>query len=73
MRIEDRAKIVGLLDAPGSGSGAVRVTGVRTSDGRAVEADLVVDALGRTSQAHAWLEELGARPLAERRDECGLL
>jgi 2-polyprenyl-6-methoxyphenol hydroxylase-like FAD-dependent oxidoreductase len=73
VRIEGGAKVVGLLGASESGNGAVRVTGVRTSDGRAVEADLVVDALGRTSPVHSWLEELGARPVAERRHECGLL
>ena len=51
----------------------MRVTGVRTTDGRTVEAELVVDALGRTSHVHSWLGELGARPMAERRNECGLL
>ena len=38
-----------------------------------MEADLVVDALGRTSRLASWLAELGARPLSERRAECGLL
>ena len=38
-----------------------------------VQAELVVDALGRTSRVQAWLEELGARPMSsERRNECGL-
>ena len=39
-----------------------RIVGVRTASGETVEGDLVVDALGRTSPAPAWLAELGARP-----------
>jgi 2-polyprenyl-6-methoxyphenol hydroxylase-like FAD-dependent oxidoreductase len=73
VRIEGGARIACLLVAPEPANGAVRVTGVRTTDGRTVEAELVVDALGRTSQVHSWLGELGARPMAERRNECGLL
>jgi 2-polyprenyl-6-methoxyphenol hydroxylase-like FAD-dependent oxidoreductase len=73
VRIESGARIVGLLGAPSSNNGRAHVTGVRTSDGRTVEADLVVDALGRTSQVGSWLEELGARRPTERRTECGLL
>jgi len=74
VRIEGGMKIAGLLcAASASANGAVRVTGVRTTDGRKVEAELVVDALGRTSPVNAWLEELGARPMPERRNDCGLL
>lgn len=73
VRIEGGARIAGLLGAPPSGNDGVRVTGARTTDGRTVEADLVVDALGRTSQVSSWLEALGARRMAERRSECGLL
>ena len=71
--VESGARIAGLVGAQERGNGTVRVTGARTTDGRAVEADLVVDALGRTSQLGSWLGELGARPLTERRAECGLL
>jgi 2-polyprenyl-6-methoxyphenol hydroxylase-like FAD-dependent oxidoreductase len=72
VRIDGGAWVAELLGEP-TPSGPVRVTGVRTADGRTVEADLVVDALGRTSQVRSWLEALGSRPMAERRDECGLL
>ena len=73
VRIEGGATVARLLGAPGSANGAVRVTGACTTDGREVQAELVVDALGRTSRVQAWLEELGARPMSERRNECGLL
>jgi 2-polyprenyl-6-methoxyphenol hydroxylase-like FAD-dependent oxidoreductase len=70
---ESGARVVGLVGAREAANGAVRVTGARTADGRAVEADLVVDAQGRTSQLVSWLSDLGARPPSERRSECGLL
>ena len=71
--IESGARIAGLMGAREQRNGTVHVRGARTTDGRTVEADLVVDALGRTSQLGSWLAELGARPVAERRSECGLL
>jgi 2-polyprenyl-6-methoxyphenol hydroxylase-like FAD-dependent oxidoreductase len=73
VQIESGARIAGLLGAPSSDNCGAHVTGVRTSDGRTVEADLVVDALGRTSHIGSWLEQLGARRPTERRNECGLL
>ena len=73
VRIEGGARIAGLVGSPAAGNRALRVTGCRTTDGRTIEADLVVDALGRTSRVAAWLEQLGARPTPERRTECGLL
>jgi 2-polyprenyl-6-methoxyphenol hydroxylase-like FAD-dependent oxidoreductase len=71
--VESGARIAGLVGAREPGNGTVHVSGARTTDGRTVEADLVVDALGRTSQLGSRLAELGARPVAERRSECGLL
>lgn len=48
---------------------AERVTGVRVRDGadaeQTLDADLVVDATGRRSQAPAWLTELGVGPVRE--------
>jgi 2-polyprenyl-6-methoxyphenol hydroxylase-like FAD-dependent oxidoreductase len=71
--VESGARIASLMGAREPGNGTVHVSGARTTDGRTVEADLVVDALGRTSQLGSWLAELGARPVTERRSECGLL
>jgi hypothetical protein len=66
-------RIAGLLAVSDRTDGPVRVGGVRTQDGREIRAELVVDALGRTSPAGSWLTALGARPVFERRSECGLL
>jgi 2-polyprenyl-6-methoxyphenol hydroxylase-like FAD-dependent oxidoreductase len=73
VRLEGEARIAGLVGVPAARNQALRVTGCRTTDGRTIEADLVVDALGRTSRVASWLEQLGARPISERRNECGLL
>ena len=79
--VEDEAKInvatntrvVDLVSRDDSRGGGVRVTGARTSRGEVIEADLFVDALGRTSPLVSWLASLGARPPLERRAECGLI
>ena len=56
----------------GFAGGAGTVEGVRT-DGGPVPAELVVDALGRTSPAPAWLASLGAAPPRVDRAECGVV
>jgi glycine/D-amino acid oxidase-like deaminating enzyme len=49
-----------------------QVGGVRTEQGD-FEGDLVLDALGRTSPAPAWLEGLGAASLRTESSACGLI
>jgi 2-polyprenyl-6-methoxyphenol hydroxylase-like FAD-dependent oxidoreductase len=71
--VESGVRVVGLVGAPERGNGVLRVRGARMDDGGVVEADLVVDALGRTSRVVSWLRDLGARPPSERSSECGLL
>ncbi|GAC1459558.1 MAG: FAD-dependent oxidoreductase [Candidatus Limnocylindrales bacterium] len=48
----------------GAAGDVPRITGVRLADGRTVDADLVVDATGRTSALERWLMPLGGRPAA---------
>lgn len=73
VEVETKMRMVGILgDGPG-GDGSVRVKGVRIDGGKEIQSELVIDALGRTSPLGQWLEELGARPMFERRSECGLL
>jgi 2-polyprenyl-6-methoxyphenol hydroxylase-like FAD-dependent oxidoreductase len=62
-------RVVGLL---GKRDTVPQVCGVRTEQGD-VEGDLVLDALGRTSPAPAWLEGLGASSLRTESSACGLL
>ncbi|UGQ11086.1 tryptophan 7-halogenase [Yinghuangia sp. ASG 101] len=53
VRYESGVEVTGLTAHDG------RVTGVRTKDGRAFRADLVIDASGRFSRGVEWLHELG--------------
>ncbi len=66
-------RVVDLVAAPVSRRGRARVIGARTSQGEDIKADLVVDALGRTSPSVSWLTSLGVRSPNERRAECGLI
>jgi 2-polyprenyl-6-methoxyphenol hydroxylase-like FAD-dependent oxidoreductase len=59
-------RVVGLL------GDSRRVEGARTEQGE-LRADLVVDALGRTSPAPAWLAEIGASPPALETSDCDVL
>jgi 2-polyprenyl-6-methoxyphenol hydroxylase-like FAD-dependent oxidoreductase len=60
-----------LLTGPPAAKGVPQVTGVRTSDGQQLAADLVIDAMGRRSTLSGWLAGLGARPLAEEAEDSG--
>jgi 2-polyprenyl-6-methoxyphenol hydroxylase-like FAD-dependent oxidoreductase len=73
IEIRENTAAVGLVAGQAHRDGAIRVLGARTGDGQELVADLVVDALGRSSRVLGWLEDLGARPPFERRSECGLL
>ncbi|RBQ16390.1 FAD-dependent oxidoreductase [Spongiactinospora rosea] len=50
-------RVTGLLGAPAA---VPAVTGVRTSGGEEIRADLVVDAMGRGTPSSAWLTALGS-------------
>jgi 2-polyprenyl-6-methoxyphenol hydroxylase-like FAD-dependent oxidoreductase len=73
IEVEANTRVVGLVAARAPRECAVRVGGARTEKGQEVRADLVVDALGRTSPLLAWLDALAARSPLKRRTECGLL
>jgi 2-polyprenyl-6-methoxyphenol hydroxylase-like FAD-dependent oxidoreductase len=51
--------------------GIPHVSGVRTSDGDELRADLVIDAMGRQSRSQQWLVAAGARPPYEEQEDCG--
>jgi 2-polyprenyl-6-methoxyphenol hydroxylase-like FAD-dependent oxidoreductase len=64
-------KITGLVAGTPAASGTPHVTGVRTSSGEELTADLVIDAMGRRSELPDWLAALGARPPAEEAEDSG--
>jgi 2-polyprenyl-6-methoxyphenol hydroxylase-like FAD-dependent oxidoreductase len=63
--------VTDLVTGPEAATGVPNVTGVRTSDGEELAADLVIDAMGRRSGLPGWLAGLGARPLAEEAEDSG--
>jgi len=60
-----------LLTGPQAVKDVPNVTGVRTSNGDELPADLVIDAMGRRSGLPGWLAAVGARPLAEEAEDSG--
>ena len=64
------ARVVGLAGEAGP---IPRIVGVRTASGETVAGHLVVDALGHTFPAPAWLAELGARPPEIASSDAGLI
>jgi hypothetical protein len=56
----------GVLTGAATANGVPHVTGVRLASGETIHADLVIDAMGRTSPAPDWLERIGARRPSRR-------
>jgi 2-polyprenyl-6-methoxyphenol hydroxylase-like FAD-dependent oxidoreductase len=56
-----------------SGTGVPHVAGVRTTGGEDLEADLVVDAMGRRSRLAEWLTDAGASPPYVESEDCGFV
>jgi 2-polyprenyl-6-methoxyphenol hydroxylase-like FAD-dependent oxidoreductase len=63
--------VAGLIGGAEVVAGIPHVTGVRTTDGDDVSADLVVDCGGRRSALPDWLQALGARPPVNEVDDSG--
>lgn len=70
---EAGTRATGLVMADRLANGLPRVAGVRLESGEEVHADLVVDALGRTSPVLQWLRAGGVDGVPERRSGCGIL
>ncbi len=72
--VMERTRVEGILTATRTGhAGSIpHVTGVMTSNGE-VRTDLLVDAMGRTSQLPGWLVTAGGERPNETLQECGLL
>jgi 2-polyprenyl-6-methoxyphenol hydroxylase-like FAD-dependent oxidoreductase len=66
--------VVGLLTGQSAPKeGIPHVIGVRTLEGEAVSADLIVDAMGRGSKLPHWLEAIGARRPIEEAEDAGFI
>jgi 2-polyprenyl-6-methoxyphenol hydroxylase-like FAD-dependent oxidoreductase len=65
--------VAGLLTGPSAAKGIPHVTGVRTMEGEEVSADLIVDAMGRSSKLPNWLEAIGTRRPIEEAEDSGFI
>jgi 2-polyprenyl-6-methoxyphenol hydroxylase-like FAD-dependent oxidoreductase len=73
IRVMSGAKATGLMASAGKGSaGPPIVEGVQTTAG-AIEADLVVDAMGRRTPTPGWIQAVGGRPMDERSTDCAII
>jgi 2-polyprenyl-6-methoxyphenol hydroxylase-like FAD-dependent oxidoreductase len=66
-------RVTGLTGGPSAIPGIPHVTGVRTSGGEELRADLVVDAMGRRSRSAELLAALGAREPHAEAEDCGFV
>lgn len=73
LRVVRGTAIVELLTGTSAAPGIPRITGVRTEDGEAFPADLVIDAMGRKSKLPDWLEVIGARRPIEEAEKSGFI
>jgi 2-polyprenyl-6-methoxyphenol hydroxylase-like FAD-dependent oxidoreductase len=72
---EGGVEVLGLSAERDAATGLPRAVGVRTPSGaseRTRQADLVVDASGRRSRLPQWLAAIGAAPVEEQQEECGI-
>jgi 2-polyprenyl-6-methoxyphenol hydroxylase-like FAD-dependent oxidoreductase len=65
--------VSGLVAGAQAVRGVPHVTGVRSTTGEEIAADLVVDATGRRSPLPDWLESAGARRPVEEREDLGFV
>lgn len=76
VRWRDGVAVEGLAAERDAATGLPRVVGVRARGAagglEVLCADLVVDASGRRSALGSWLAEIGARPLREESEPCGI-
>jgi 2-polyprenyl-6-methoxyphenol hydroxylase-like FAD-dependent oxidoreductase len=72
LEIRRGVSVAGLITRAGNGT-PPQVTGVRTDSSEQLDADLVVDAMGRRSQLPRWLESVGAKPVHEEAEDSGFI
>jgi len=73
IRILAGTKAIGLVaTARRMDAGPPRIRGVRTTDG-AIDADLVIDAMGRRSPLADWIRAVGGRAAGQRSSDCSII
>jgi 2-polyprenyl-6-methoxyphenol hydroxylase-like FAD-dependent oxidoreductase len=73
LRLRRGVAVAGLRWGPDAVPGVPHVTGVVTTAGEELPADLVIDCSGRRSALPTWLEAHGAKPPVEQVDDSGFM
>jgi len=73
VRIRRGVAVAELIGGSSALAGVPHVSGVRTTDGEVLRADLVIDCCGRRSASPAWLEALGGRRPSEELEDSGFI
>jgi 2-polyprenyl-6-methoxyphenol hydroxylase-like FAD-dependent oxidoreductase len=73
LKVRRGVVVEGLVTGPEAIPGVPHVSGVRTSEGDEIRADLVIDCSGRRSALPTWLEAIGARRPEEEVDDSGFI
>ena len=72
LEIRRGVAVTGVIARAGNGK-PPHVSGVRTDSDEQLDADLIVDAMGRRSQLPRWLEAVGAGPVHEEAEDSGFI
>jgi 2-polyprenyl-6-methoxyphenol hydroxylase-like FAD-dependent oxidoreductase len=65
--------VAGLRPGSGAIDGVPHVAGLRTTDGEELDADLVVDAMGRRTKLSEWLQAVGGQAPYVETEDCGFV
>ena len=71
LTIRRGAKVAGLLTGTERDQNTLHVCGIRTTAGDELEADLVIDAMGRKTPSADWLADAGGRRPYQESGDCG--
>ena len=71
VRVRRGIQVVGFVSGPSFGDGTPHIAGVRTDEGEELQADIVIDAMGRGSRSPTWLVAIGARAPYQEEADCG--
>jgi 2-polyprenyl-6-methoxyphenol hydroxylase-like FAD-dependent oxidoreductase len=71
--VSGSTRVTGLLASAGNGTAATPIVGgIETTTGT-IDADLVIDAMGRRTPTPEWIDAIGGRRMTERSTDCSII
>jgi 2-polyprenyl-6-methoxyphenol hydroxylase-like FAD-dependent oxidoreductase len=71
--VSGSTRVTGLLASAGNGTGATPTVGGIETTTDTIDADLVIDAMGRRTPTPEWIEAIGGRRMTERSTDCSII